>query len=472
MGLPKRRAKIVATIGPSSDRPHTLERMIKAGMNVARLNFSHGLLSEHKTRIDLIRKVSVDLNQPISILLDLQGPKIRTGWLKGRSPVRLIRGKTIKITTRNIQGTSEMISTTYKKLIDDVKNGDSILLDDGKMCLKVVGKLKGVLTCKVVEGGWLREHTGMNLPGTLLSAPAMTRKDLIDLKFGLDHGINAVALSFVRCAEDILKVKKMLRSRRRYIPVIAKIERAEAVENLDEILQVADGVMVARGDLGVELSLEKVPLLQKEIIHKANKAGVIVITATQMLESMVMSPKPTRAEASDVANAIFDGSDAVMLSGETAVGKFPVEVVQVMNRIILEAESYCKESPLYRAEKFRTQTNLAVVHAACHAAAEVGAKAILVFSMTGMTCRMISKLKPKTPIIGLSPNKWAYQQLAMMWGVRPIISPIGRSTDEMIQLGETILLDEKLLRKGDIIVTVSGTMLTKGSTNMMKILKL
>lgn len=472
MGLPKRKAKIVATIGPASDRPQTLERMIKAGMNVARLNFSHGLLSEHKTRIEEIRKVAANIGQPISIMLDLQGPKIRTGWLKDRSPVRLVRGKTIRITTRDVQGTSERVSTTYKKLVDDVKKGDAILLDDGKMSLKTISKSGGVLTCLVTQGGWLREHTGINLPGSSLSAPAMTRKDLGDLEFGLDHGINAVALSFVRCADDIVKVKKILRSRRRYIPVIAKIERAEAVENLDEILRVADGVMVARGDLGVELSLEKVPLLQKEIIHKANKSGAIVITATQMLESMVLSPKPTRAEASDVANAIFDGTDAVMLSGETAVGKFPVEVVQVMNRIVMEAELHQQEQTAYRAEKFRSQTNLAVVHAACHAAAEVGAKAILVFSMTGATCRMISKLKPKTPIIGLSPNKWAYQQLAMMWGVHPVISPVGRTADEMIQLGENILLGEKLLRKGDIIVTVSGTMLTKGSTNMMKVMKL
>lgn len=473
MPLIDRRAKIVATLGPSTDIPFVLERMIRAGMNVARLNFSHGTLSEHKKRIQSVRRLSKQLGKPIAILMDLQGPKIRTGSLKGGKSVHLIKNRKIQITTKSVLGNAELVATTYSHLPLDVKKGDPILLDDGRMRLKVLSKTKQEVSCRVEHGGWLREHTGMNLPGTRLSKPALTKKDLEDLRFGMQAGVDAVALSFVRSANDILQLKKILRSKKYFVPVIAKIERNEAVENLDEILEEAEGVMVARGDLGVEIALERLPILQKDIIRRANEAGAVVITATQMLDSMMHSPRPTRAETTDVANAVFDGTDCLMLSGETAAGKYPIEAVGVMSRIIIEAEKRAEEIASHRS-KYQHPTEEfvhAVVHSACHAAEEVDAQAIMVFTMTGATCRMISKLKPHKPIIGLTPSMHSYNQMAMGWGIHPVISPLGKSIEEMFHHGQRTAIRKGLLKKGDVVVVVCGSRLTRGSTNMMKILK-
>lgn len=466
---------MIATLGPSTDIPTVLEKMIGAGMDVARLNFSHGTHADHKRRFQAVRRLSKKLKKPIAVLMDLQGPKIRTGLLKNHKMVHLVKNGRLQITTRNCVGNADIVSTTYTHLPQDVQKGDPILLDDGRMRLEVLSKTGDTVACRVAHGGWLKENTGMNLPGTRISAPALTKKDLADLKFGIDMGVDAVALSFVRQVRDVLQLKQILKKNKFYVPVIAKIERAEALDHLDEILKAAEGVMVARGDLGVELSLERVPVLQKKIIEKANQMGTIVITATQMLESMVHDPVPTRAEASDVANAIFDGTDCVMLSGETAKGKYPIETVSVMARIIREAEKSrhedSGEDPLHQHHK-RTSFSHAVVHAACQAAEEAGAKAILVFSMTGTTVRMISKLKPRKPILGIAPGENICRRMALCWGVFPVFAPMGTSTDEMIILGERAVIRGGLLERGDKVVVVSGSQLLRGATNMMQILNL
>ncbi|MDP2600528.1 MAG: pyruvate kinase [Deltaproteobacteria bacterium] len=473
MSFRERRAKIVATLGPATDIPMVLEKMIEMGLDVARFNMSHGTLAEHKRRLHMVRNLAKKHNRPVAILLDLQGPKIRTGLLKNGKPVHLVKNSKITITTKDLLGDAALVSTTYGHLPLDVKKGDPILLDDGRMRLAVLEKSKESIVCKVVHGGWLKEHAGINLPGTRLSSPALTKKDIEDLKFGMEMGIDAIALSFVRRAKDIQQLKEILRAKKFFVPVIAKIERAEALDHLDEIMHEAEGVMVARGDLGVELSLEKVPILQKYIIQKANATGTIVITATQMLESMIDAPIPTRAEASDVANAIFDGTDAVMLSGETAKGKYPIEAVQMMTRIVAETEKSTDGDSQWDLHQHEHASNVhAVVHAACQAAEEVDAKAILVFSMSGTTIRMLSKLKPRKPIIGLAHSERVYRQMALCWGVHSIISPMGHSTDEMILLGEKKVLKQKLLNKGDKVVIVSGSQQLRGATNMMKILTL
>lgn len=469
----ERRAKIVATLGPATDIPKVLERMIGAGLDVARLNMSHGTHADHRRRVQWVRRLSKKAGRTVAVLMDLGGPKIRTGLLRNHRLVHLIKNNKIEITTRNITGDETRISTNYRLLPRDVKKGDPILLDDGKMKLEVVSRTSSSVKARVLHGGWLKENAGMNLPGTHLSLPALTAKDLDDLKFGMEAGVDAIALSFVRRARDVVQLKKILRRKKFFVPVIAKIECSEALVRFEEILEAAEGVMVARGDLGVEISLEKVPVLQKRIIAKANEFGKVVITATQMLESMVDSPSPTRAEASDVANAIFDGTDCVMLSGETAKGKYPVESVHMMGRIIREAEATAHRRGGEELHKQSEHSLVhAVVHAACHAAEEVNAKAILVFSMTGTTVRKISKLKPKKPILGLTPHLHAHRQMALYWGVHPVMSPSGHSTDEMIRQGERVALRQKILKKGDEVVVVSGTQLLRGATNMMKILKL
>lgn len=473
MSFLSRRAKIVATLGPSTDIPKVLERMILAGVDVARLNMAHGTHADHRRRIRWVRQISKRVGKPVAVLADLCGPKIRTGLLKGHRPVHLIKNNKIALTTRRLVGDDTCISTTYKRLPRDVKKGDLILLDDGRMKLMVLSKSSNAVVCRILHGGWLKENAGMNLPQTQVSSPSLTEKDLKDLDFAIEMGVDAIALSFVRKAADVEKLKEFLRRRKFFVPVIAKIERAEALENLDEIVLASEGVMVARGDLGVEISLEKVPGLQKEIIKKANEAGAIVITATQMLESMVEEPTPTRAETSDVANAVFDGTDCLMLSGETAKGKYPIEAVHMMSRIIQEAEkvAYQGLQPVVDHHPDRSMSH-AVVYAACHAAEELKAKAIVVFSMTGKSVRLISKLKPKIPIIGVTAHLHAYRQMALGWGVLPVMASSGLSTDGLIHRGERVLLKKGILSPGDVIVVVSGTQRIRGATNMMKVLAL
>lgn len=469
--IPERKTKIIATIGPASGSAEVIEGIIKAGANVLRLNLSHGTREGHAEVISAIREVSDRLERPVAILLDLQGPKIRVGRLK-RPSIELKAGQAINISAAVPDGDENTISTTYKDLYRDVKAGDRILMDDGLLEVRVV-KVEGeVIRCVVVYGGVLKERKGMNLPGVAVSAPCVSEKDAEDLEFGITQGVDYVALSFVRKASEISGLKERIKARGADIPVIAKIEKAEAIENLDSILEESDGIMIARGDLGVELSTEEIPVLQKKLISRANEAGKIVITATQMLESMIENPRPTRAEASDVANAVFDGTDALMLSGETAVGKYPVKAVEIMVRVALEAEvaALAQKHLLRRRQGPMGSFAQAVAFAASAASVEVNPRAIVVFTETGETARLLSKLRPATPIVAFTNNPLTWRRLSLLWGVVPYIVIFGEHTDEMICRGEAALLDHGLADFGDTIVVVSGTKVgMRGATNMMKI---
>jgi len=389
------KTKIIATIGPASNSKPVLEKMISSGMNAVRLNFSHGSYEEHTYVIKTIRSLSRTMNKSIGIILDLQGPKIRIGKMKDGNPVELRKNRTLRITTKSVAGTADIVSTIYKKLVCDVKKGDKILLDDGLIELKVLSKTKDTVSCKIINGGTLKEHKGINLPGVNISAPSLTPKDKRDLNFGIKSGVDYFALSFVRNADDLNLIKSIIKKQGSDIPVIAKIEKPEAVDNIDEILEAADGIMVARGDLGVEVKPEKVPTIQKHIIHKAILANRPVITATQMLETMIANPIPTRAEVSDVANAIYDGTDAIMLSGETASGKYPVKAVQMMSRIASEAEgSYMMKYNVQYDKDPEDIVTHAVAQASVNILHEVDAKAIIAFSVSGKTSKLISKQRP------------------------------------------------------------------------------
>lgn len=464
------KTKIIGTIGPASNNKTMLKKLIKAGLNVARLNFSHGTYEDHEKVVKMIRELSNELNLPIGILLDLQGPKIRTGKLKNGEPVTLVPGNELKITNRQLQGTSEMVSTTYKKLPGDVKKGDRILVDDGLIELKVVKKSKDTVTTEVIIGGILKENKGINLPGVSVSAPSLTPKDKKDLAFGVKLGVDYFALSFVRNADDIRIIKKEIKKYRYDIPVVAKIEKPEAVDNLKEILEVTDVIMVARGDLGVELNAEQVPGIQKYIIRETVKANRPVITATQMLETMVINPIPTRAEASDVANAIYDGTSAVMLSAESASGKYPEKAVLMMSKIAKEVEA----SPFmnYNIQYDRTEEDT-ITHAVSQQAVnilyELKAKAIIAFSMSGKTAKMISKQRPGCPVYVFTPSVKTYNRLALVWGVTPLIVPAVKDTVHLIDLAEKILLKKKVVKKDDLMVIMAGLALESGTTNLIKI---
>ncbi len=463
-----RRSKIICTIGPASDSAEMIDKLMRAGMDVARLNFSHGTHAQHARTISRIRQSSGKQAKPIAILADLQGPKIRTGPLEGGCPVMLRAGQPFAITTANILGTSAGVSTTYKRLPKEVRRGDRILLADGLIELRVVRATKKTVFCRVINGGLLSEHKGINLPGVKLKVPAILNKDRKDLAFALRHGANYIAVSFVRRPEDVLMAKEAVARAGKSTPVIAKLEKPEAIENLDAILRVADGVMVARGDLGVEMSPENVPVVQKEIIAKAREWRVPVITATQMLESMTQNPRPTRAEASDVANAIFDGTDAVMLSEETAAGRYPVESVQMMDRIIRKAEASIRSFP-----RPRPPAQLDVAETTCelirHASEELNMKVIAVFTESGFTARLISKYRPRPPVIAFSPDTETRRRLSLLWGVLPRTIAAVRDIDGLAAIAEKRLLEEKLVRRGDVVGIVAGTPLgIRGTTNFMK----
>ena len=465
-----RKTKIVATIGPASSSPKIIDELLLAGANVFRLNFSHGTQEEHRAVISDIRGAALRLDLPVAILLDLRGPKIRTGLLE-KGTIELKPGQMITITTEEIKGNERVISTTYKELPKDVKPGDRILIDDGLMEVKVKAVSGNNVDCEVVYGGILKESKGMNLPGVNVSAPSLSEKDKYDLDFGISQGVDYIALSFVRKAADVVELKDYLKKNGADIPVIAKIEKPEALENLEAILEESDGIMVARGDLGVELSPEEVPIAQKKMIAMANAAGKAVITATQMLESMITNPRPTRAEASDVANAVFDGTDALMLSGETAVGKYPVKSVEMMAKIAVEAEGPALKQQLVRRKKEAPSSfSQAVAFASFAAAGELHARAVVVFSQTGSTARLVSKLRPSTPIVAFTPLEETKRRLSLIWGVQPFCIEFGGHTDEMICRGEAALLNNGLAELGDTIVVVSGTKVgMRGATNMMKI---
>ena len=468
--IPIRNAKIVCTIGPASSSPKVIERLIKAGMDVARLNFSHGTHNEYKKVIKSIRDTSRKLKKAVAILQDLQGPKIRTGLLKD-GKIILKSGNKFVLTGRKILGTSEMVSTTYSSMYRDVKKGDRILLDDGLISLKV-NNVKGTeIACEVINGGVLTDHKGINLPGIKVGLSSITEKDIEDLYFGIKQGVDYVAISFVRTDKDVKSVKDIIKKKGSFIPVIAKLEKPEAIDNLEKIVDEADGLMVARGDLGVEMSPEAVPVIQKNIISMANKKEKPVITATQMLESMINNPRPTRAEASDVANAIFDGTDAVMLSGETASGKYPVESVEIMARIIFAAES----GSLYRHVSDRRRGRIstypnAVSSAAVHASHQIEAKLIVVFTQSGSTALLVSKQRPSMPIIAYTPSENIMRRLNLYWGVIPKTMGLIEDTDDLIREMDRGLVSNKMVRKGDSVVILMGMPISqKGVTNMMKL---
>jgi pyruvate kinase len=467
-----RRTKIVATIGPASRERKVLEHLVQAGVDVVRLNFSHGQPPEHLAVIKAVREISATLGRPIAVLQDLSGPKIRIGRLAGGQPVRLEDGARVTITTDDsIEGTAERISTTYEALPRDVAPGDRILLDDGNLELRVVKASLHEVECEVVHGGPLKPHKGMNLPGVKLSTPALTEKDRRDLAFGVQSGVDYVALSFVRQAADLQECRALIRSLGGTQPVIAKIEKREAIDDLASILEATDGVMVARGDLGVELSTEEVPTLQKRIIEMANGAGKVVITATQMLESMIENPRPTRAEASDVANAILDGTDGCMLSAETASGQYPVEAVTTMARIACYTEEHYgafRPPPRVMIDSASVVAR-SLARVASSVAEELGCKLIVAFTESGTTAHLLSTYRPRAPIAAITYNDDTYRRLALWWGVVPVRSEFVETTDEMIVKGEALLKGQGLIAKGDTILMLAGQSHTSGATNMLRV---
>ncbi|NKB69425.1 MAG: pyruvate kinase [Candidatus Latescibacteria bacterium] len=467
-----RRAKIVATIGPASQAPEQLQALIEAGMDVARLNFSHGSHADHTAVIGHIRRIGRALGRPVAILQDLQGPKIRLGELVGGT-VELAVGAAFCLTTEEVEGDGQRAWVSYAALARDVQAGDEILLSDGLLRLRVEKVEAPQVYCRVVDGGRLRPRAGINLPGVALSVPALTDKDRDDLQFGMDQGVDFVALSFVRAAADIVHLKEIMATAGADIPVVAKIEKPEALAALDEILQAADGVMVARGDLGVEVSPERVPFVQKRIIQRAFRYKIPVITATQMLESMIEQPRPTRAEASDVANAVFDGTDAVMLSGETAIGVNPVGVVQMMDRIVRAAESdmtYHRGRPENDHQETPASFPDAVAEAACSVAVDIGARAIIAFTQSGFTARLISKYRPPVPIISITSSALLEPRLCLFWGVAPKCIELVDQVDELIGRVEAQLLDAGAVATGDALVILAGSPMGQtGTTNLMKL---
>jgi len=461
-----KRTKIIATIGPASSSPATIARLIYAGMDAARLNFSHGERKDHVHRIRVIKREAAKAGKQIAIILDLQGPKLRVGTIQNGS-ITLRRGDMLTLTTRKVLSTREQISVTYPRLVTDLKIQDTVLLDDGRLELTVIKKDSAKLVCKVVRGGILKSHKGVNLPGAHLTLPSLSRKDKEDLAFGVRQGVDYIAMSFVRKSEDIVRARQFIRSLKANIPIIAKIEKPEAIYNLENIIHEADGIMVARGDLGVEMSPEQVPLLQKQIIKACNEAEKPVITATQMLESMIENPQPTRAEASDVANAILDGSDCVMLSGETAVGNYPVQSVAFMTKIAMQAE---KSLPARPPDVNIFGTGESMAHAACRAAAELQARAIVTFTHSGSTALLVSKHKPTVSIIAATPFEKVARRISLYWGVTPVILRTKKTTDDMIAAVERTMLAQKLIKTGDMIVLTAGVPLgVVGATNMIKI---
>ena len=463
-----RRTKIVATVGPATSDREMLELLVEAGMDIARINCSHADHGTVARVIEDLLSISQEMDKPVGILLDLSGPKIRTGIMAGSIPVRLYTGQKFILTNRKIEGSAHAVSTNYAKLAMEVRVQDTILLDDGLIELIVLDTDETDVVCEVVNGGILKNKKGINLPGVRLSIPAVTDKDKVDLEFGLKQEVDFVALSFVRDPDDVTYLKKLIGDHWPPVSVIAKLEKPEALEHLDEILDVADGVMIARGDLGVELPPEQVPAAQKLITRKANAIGKPVITATQMLESMIENPRPTRAEASDVANAIFDGTDAIMLSGETAAGKYPVEAVKMMVRIATAAEGSVDYDEL---RKHKTPSSAhAIAHAACAMAVDMKAKVIAAFTKSGSTARLISQFRPPTPIIALTQQTHVYRQVALCWGVIPIMLTEVRDSEGTLAMVEETLFKKGFVSAGDSMIITGGLPIAaRGAANFVKL---
>jgi pyruvate kinase len=467
-----RKAKILATLGPATRDAAVIEAMLVAGVNGVRINMSHGTQDEKAEDIKNARAAAQKLNHPLSVLVDLSGPKIRTGALKNGQPVTLAAGALFTITTRTVAGDANEVSTNYPDLARVVQPGAKLLLDDGALALTVETTSKTDVACRVINGGTLGERKGINLPGVLLPIASLTEKDRSDLHWAVRQNADYIALSFVRRAEDCVEAKGMIQEAGGHAPLIAKIEKAEAIDHLDEIIAAADGVMVARGDLGVETSVELVPVYQKQIIEKAVLAGKMVITATQMLQSMVSSPRPTRAEASDVANAVWDGTDTVMLSNETATGLYPVATVETMARIIDSAEAGRRQDS-ERAVKWigrqSGRVSRALCEAAVFAAEEMGTQTTAVFTQSGIMARRLSALRPSQRIVALTQSTTVQSQLALIWGVEPLIAPSANSTEEMLKAGDKTLLEAGVVQKGELIVMMAGRLSGLGLSSSVTI---
>lgn len=475
-----KRTKIICTMGPNTDDEEMMRKLAKAGMDIARFNFSHGDHEEQKTRMDLLKKVRKELKLPIAILLDTKGPEIRTGILEGGQKVYLEEGSQFTLTTEQIEGNNTRCSQTYKDLPKDVKAGDTILIDDGLIQLTVEEITDTDVVCRVVNGGELGQKKGINVPNVEVKLPAITEQDKNDILFGIEQGIDFIAASFVRNAEAIKEIKELLRANGgERIDVIAKIENAEGVHNIDKIIKAADGVMVARGDLGVEIPAYEVPHIQKMIIRKCNESYKPVITATQMLDSMMRAPRPTRAEVTDVANAIYDGTDAIMLSGETAMGKYPEQAVQMMVKIAECTEPYMTHKRFldYRALRGNKNVSSAVGVAAVQTTENLGADCIVTPTISGQTARLISNFRPKVPIYAVSPNEWARRKMQIYWGVTSVAGYEEDSTENIISHAMYIVRRENLVKKGDIVVFTAGdpaTNMVNGEgavTNIMQVIQ-
>ncbi|CAM3404720.1 MULTISPECIES: pyruvate kinase [Saccharibacillus] len=467
-----RKTKIVCTIGPASESLENTKKLIMAGMNVARMNFSHGDFEEHGNRVKNIRQACQELGKSVALLLDTKGPEIRTGKI-AVEPLDLVEDEFITLTTEEIAGDKDRLSVSYVDLPKDVSVGSTILIDDGLIGLTVTEVAGTEIKCRIVNGGQIKSRKGVNVPGVSISLPGITEKDTNDIVFGIQQGVDFIAASFVRKASDVLEIRELLKKHdAEHIQIISKIENQEGVDNLDEILEVSDGLMVARGDLGVEIPAEEVPLVQKQMIEKCNRAGKPVITATQMLDSMQRNPRPTRAEASDVANAILDGTDAIMLSGETAAGKYPVESVQTMSRIAEKAESAMANREILKKQSEAQQKSVteSISQSVAHAAWNLDVKAIVTSTQTGTTARMISKYRPVAPIIAVTTQEQTLRRLALAWGVIPVKGEIAETTDELFESAIQGAKNSGIVHEGDLVVITAGVPLGRsGSTNLIKV---
>ena len=454
-----KKTKVVCTMGPNTNNPEIMRGLVKNGMNVARFNFSHGDYEEHKGRMDLLKQIREEEHANVAILLDTKGPEIRTGGLKDGKKVHLETGMEFTLTTEDIVGDENRVSITYKGLAEDVDAGKVILIDDGLIGLEVIEKSGKDIRCKVINGGELGERKGVNVPNVPVRLPAITEKDKEDIKFGVSQDIDFIAASFVRNAECILEIRAYLKSLNApYIPIIAKIENSEGIENIDEIIRAADGIMVARGDLGVEIPAEEVPYLQKMMINKCNDNFKTVITATQMLDSMIRNPRPTRAEVTDVANAVYDGTDAVMLSGETAAGKYPIEALQMMVHIIESTEKHLDYDLLLGQSGNHLKTGIAgaIGYSSVLAASNLNAKCIITPSVSGATTRVVSNLRPRQRILGVTPNERTMRRMAIYWGVEPLKSLEFDTTEDITTGAIELALVKKYVEPGDVVVLTAG----------------
>lgn len=477
-----KKTKVVCTMGPNTNDKELMRKLIRNGMDVARFNFSHGDHAEQKSRMDLLKELREEEHSNVAILLDTKGPEIRTGLLKDGKKIMLEAGKKFTLTTEEVAGDENIVSISYPGLINDVSRGKTILIDDGLIGLKVVEKKEKELICEIINGGELGERKGVNVPNVPIRLPAITEKDKEDIKFGAEQGIDFIAASFVRNAECILEIRAYLKSLGApFIPIIAKVENSEGIDNIDEIIRAADGVMVARGDLGVEIPAEEVPYLQKMIIQKCNSHFKTVITATQMLDSMMRNPRPTRAEVTDVANAVYDGTDAIMLSGETAMGKYPVEALRMMVQIAKETESHLDYSA-YRERRISADNRKSISNAVCFSsvstAHDLEAQAIIAPTISGFTARLLSKYRPSVRIIGLSPSASAVRQMQIYWGVTPFMAKRAESTDILIASSVDLLKNKGVLKSGDVAVVTAGVVNHEKRhepaqhTNIMRIVKI